>query len=384
MNSVDEHFMRLALRLARQGYGTTSPNPTVGAVLVKQGSIIGQGRTAPVGGPHAEIRALQNARRRGLDARGATLYVTLEPCCTHGRTPPCTDAIVAAGVRRVVVGTTDPNPKHSGKGFTILKRSGIEVFANVLSEDCSKLNEAFNHWIVHRTPFVTVKAAMTLDGKIATASGESKWITGEKARAYGMKLRQGSDAILVGVNTVLADDPSLTVRTRMQNGEWKMAKPIRRIVLDSLARTPLGAKVITDEHAAGTTIVVGEHAPPPRVHALAKRVNVLILGGRKSHKQASERAIDLRHLLRTLGAEDVTSLLVEGGGEVNASFLLGRFAQRVAFFYAPKILGGREGRKAVGGEGVVRLADALELRKVEWRRLGEDLLLTARVPSRDD
>ena len=375
MSSVDEHFMRVALRLARRGYGTTSPNPTVGALLVKNDKIIGRGRTAPVGGPHAEIQALRNAQRRGLSARGATLYVTLEPCCTHGRTPPCTDAIVAAGVRRVVVGATDPNPKHSGKGFTILKRSGLEVFPDMLSEECSKLNEAFNHWIVHRTPFVTVKAAMTLDGKIATANGESKWITGEKARAYGLKLRQGSDAILVGVNTVLADDPSLTVRTRTRNGGWKMGKPIRRIVLDSLARTPLGAKIVTDEQAALTTIVVSEHAPKLRVLALGTRVNVVVVCG-------PERAIDLRWLLRMLGAEDVTSLLVEGGGEVNASFLLGGFAQRVAFFYAPKILGGREARKAVGGEGVVRLADAFELQETEWRSLGRDLLLTALVSNK--
>jgi diaminohydroxyphosphoribosylaminopyrimidine deaminase/5-amino-6-(5-phosphoribosylamino)uracil reductase len=375
MSSVDEHFMRLALRLARRGYGTTSPNPTVGALLVKNGRIIGRGRTAPVGGPHAEIEALRNAQLRGLDARGATLYVTLEPCCTQGRTPPCTNAIVAAGVRRVVVGATDPNPKHSGKGFTILKRHGLKVLVDVLSADCSKLNAAFDHWIVHRTPFVTVKAAMTLDGKIATANGESKWITGEKARAYGMKLRQGCDAILVGVNTILADDPSLTVRTRMKNPGWKMGKPIRRIVLDSLARTPLGAKVVSDEQTELTTIVVSEQATPPRVLALAKRVNVVV---------ASERAIDLRWLLRKLGAEDVTSLLVEGGGEVNASFLLGGLAQRAAFFYAPKILGGREARKAVGGEGVMRLADALELRDVEWRGLGDDLLLTGLMSNRGD
>ena len=235
---LSPQFMRHALRLARRGYGATSPNPMVGAVLVKGGKIIGRGWHRRAGLPHAEIEALRDAQKRGHNPRGATLYVTLEPCCTHGRTPPCTDAIIAAGIKRVVVGATDPNPKHAGKGFKILKRAGTEVITfgkgrarhsvraagwqdrkrrarndvpyQQLSDECVKLNEAFNHWIVHRTPFVTVKAAMTLDGKIATASGESKWITGEKARAHGMKLRLGNDAILVGINTILADDPSLT------------------------------------------------------------------------------------------------------------------------------------------------------------------------------
>ena len=208
----DARFMRVALRLARRGYGATSPNPMVGAVLVQGGRVIGRGWHRRAGGPHAEIEALRDARGRGQAVKGATLYVTLEPCCTHGRTPPCTDAIRAAGISRVVAGAIDPNPRHAGRGFTRLREAGIAVTHGVLAGDCARLNEAFNHWIVRRTPFVTVKAGMTLDGKIATASGESRWITGEKARACGMKLRQGADAILVGINTVLADDPSLTVR----------------------------------------------------------------------------------------------------------------------------------------------------------------------------
>jgi len=365
-------FMRLALRLARHGYGATSPNPLVGAVLVKGGKVIGRGWHRRAGRPHAEIETLRDAQNHGHSPRGATLYVTLEPCCTHGRTPPCTDAIIAAGIKRVVIGATDPNPKHAGKGFKILQRAGIKVIHGVLADECTKLNEAFNHWIVCRMPFVTVKAAMTLDGKIATASGESKWITGEKARAHGMKLRQGSDAILVGVNTILADDPSLTVRTKMEDGRWKMVKPIRRIVLDSLARTPVTAKVVSDELAALTTIVASKRAPKNRVSALAKRVNVIVAPTINSK-------LNLPWLLKKLGAENVTSLLVEGGGEVNASFLLGGLAQRVAFFYAPKILGGRDSRKAVAGDGAKRLADVLQLREVEWCKLGEDLLLRARV-----
>ncbi len=367
----DAQFLRLALRLARRGGGATSPNPMVGAVLVKGGKIIGRGWHRRAGLPHAEIEALRDAQKRGHNPRGAALYVTLEPCCTHGRTPPCTDAIISAGIKKIVVGATDPNPKHSGNAFKILRRAGIKVVHGILAGECAKLNEAFNHWIVYHTPFVTVKAAMTLDGKIATAGGESKWITGEKARAHGMKLRQSSDAILVGINTILADNPSLTVRKQMA-GRWQMAKPIRRIILDSLARTPLDAKVVSDELAMLTTIVVSKNAPKSRVAALMKKVNVIVAPVRKS-------GIDLRWLLKKLGAENVTSLLVEGGGEVNASFLLGGFAQRVVFFYAPKILGGRAARKGVAGEGAKNLSAALQLREVEWRKLGEDLLLTARV-----
>ncbi len=376
----DAHFMRLALRLARRGYGTTSPNPMVGAVLVKGGKVIGRGWHRCAGGPHAEIEALRDAQKRGHNPRGATFYVTLEPCCTHGRTPPCTKAIIAAGIKRVVAGAIDPNPKHVGKGFKILKRAGIEVIHGILADEFAKLNEAFNHWIVHRTPFVTVKAAMTLDGKIATASGESKWITGEKARAYGMQLRQGADAILVGINTILADNPSLTARSqksevRSQNKNQRL----RRIVLDSLGRTPLNARVVSDEFAALTTIVVSNRASKKRAAALKKRVNVLVAPLAESKIKNEKSKIDLAWLLKKLGAENVTSLLVEGGGEVNASFLLGGFAHRIAFFYAPKILGGRDATKAVGGEGVVRLEDAIKLRQAEWRRLGEDLLLTAGV-----
>jgi len=366
---LDAKFMRLALRLARRGYGATSPNPMVGAVLVKGGKIIGRGWHRRAGLPHAEIEALRDAQKRGHTPRDATLYVTLEPCSTHGRTPPCTDAIISAGIKKIVIGAIDPNPKHAGRGFNILEKAKVKVVSGMLAGECAKLNEAFNHWIVHRTPFVTVKAAMTLDGKIATASGESKWITGEKARAFGMKLRAGSDAILVGVNTVLADDPSLTARLRDNHPRR------RRVVLDSRARTPLTAKVVSDEFAALTTIVVGKNAPARRVAALKKRVNVQVA-------PLNQSAINLNWLLETLGAENVTRLLVEGGGEVSASFLLGGLAQRVAFFYAPKILGGRDARKAVAGDGAKQLKDARQLGDVQWRQLGDDLLLTARVGAR--
>ena len=371
-------FMRLAFRLARRGFGATSPNPMVGAVLVKGGKIIGHGWHRRAGLPHAEIEALRDAQKNGHSPRGAIFYVTLEPCCTRGRTPPCTDAIIAAGIKKVVVGTTDPNPKHACKGFKILRSAGIKIVHGILADECTRLNEAFNHWIVHRIPFVTLKAAMTLDGKIATASGESKWITGEKARANGMKLRLGSDAILAGINTILADDPSLTARP----GKNIQNPKLRRIILDSQARTPLTSKVVSDEFAALTTIVVGRNAPKNRVAALAKKVNVIVAPISKSAIRNPQSAINLRWLLKKLGAANVTSLLVEGGGEANASFLLGGFAQRVCFFYTPKILGGRDARKAVAGDGAKSLADALQLSDVEWRRLGDDLLLTATLESK--
>ena len=384
---TDAQFMQLALRLARRGLGATSPNPMVGVVLARGGKILGRGWHRRAGGPHAEIEALRDAQKRGNSTKGATLYVTLEPCCTHGRTPPCTDAIIAAGINRVVIGATDPNPKHAGKGFKILQRAGIEVLAPGSAgapgvNECERLNEVFNHWIVHRTPFVTVKAAMTLDGKIATASGESKWITGEPARAHGMKLRRNSDAILVGINTILADDPGLTVRIsgNVQHSTSNIQHPkLRRIVLDSMGRTPLNSKVVSDENAVLTTIVVSKRAPKNRVAALAGRVNVLVAPAAKSAIGDRRSAIDLKWLLQKLGSEAVTSLLVEGGGEVNASFLLGGFAQRVAFFYAPKILGGRDSRKGVAGDGAQSLGEAIQLREIKWQKLGEDLLLTARV-----
>ncbi|HXF10466.1 MAG TPA: bifunctional diaminohydroxyphosphoribosylaminopyrimidine deaminase/5-amino-6-(5-phosphoribosylamino)uracil reductase RibD, partial [Desulfuromonadaceae bacterium] len=315
-------------------------------------------------------------RRRGYTLRGATLYVTLEPCCTHGRTPPCTSAIIAAGIKRVIAGATDPNPKHAGKGFKILKRAGIHVVHGVLADDCAHLNEAFNHWIVHRTPFVTVKAAMTLDGKIATVNGESKWITGPQARAHGMYLRKGADAILAGINTIIADDPALTVRQKAEGRRRKAEKVIRRIILDPTARIPLTARVLNDELASSTIVVVTKAAPKPRVRALSKKANVIVAPV-KSQTSNLKSQINLRWLLKRLGSENVTSLLVEGGGEANAAFLLGGFAHRIAFFYAPKMIGGRSARKAVGGTGIKDISRVPNLTNPQWKRLGKDLLLTA-------
>lgn len=422
----DAHFMRLALRLARRGYGATSPNPMVGAVLVKGGKVLGRGWHRQAGLPHAEIEAIRDAQSKKQNLKGATLYVTLEPCCTRGRTPPCTEAILAAGIKRVVVAATDPNPEHAGKGFAILKRAGIEVITlddkegrarpsvravsdvaherrarsdapyRKLAEEATRLNETFNHWIVHRTPFMTVKAAMTLDGKIATATGESKWITGEKSRAAGMKLRRGADAILVGVNTVMADDPSLTVRS-VQGSKFKIqsSKMLRRIILDPMGRTPLSAIILNDEFAAWTMIVVSEHAPKKQIDELREKVKTIVapqtksaiansqspLRDRQSKIVNLKSQIDLCWLLKKLGGENITSLLVEGGGETNAQFLEQKLVQRIAFFYAPKILGGRDAPKSVAGKGIERLEEKISLREVEWKKIGEDLFLTARVAS---
>ncbi|MBC8325003.1 MAG: bifunctional diaminohydroxyphosphoribosylaminopyrimidine deaminase/5-amino-6-(5-phosphoribosylamino)uracil reductase RibD [Verrucomicrobia subdivision 3 bacterium] len=358
--------MREALALARKGYALTSPNPMVGAILVKGSVVIGKGWHRRAGGPHAEIAALNNARKHDYNVKGSTLYVTLEPCSTTGKTPPCTEAIIEAGIARVVVAAKDPNPAHSGRAFRVLRRAGIEVVKNILADEATELNAAFNHWIVKGTPLVTVKAAMTLDGKIATEHGESKWITSEAARREAMHLRKGADAILVGIETVLADDPSLTVRGAKNS--------LRRIILDSKARTPVTANVVADEHAALTTVVVAKGAPARRVEALRKRVDVIEAPARKGR-------VDLRWLLKRLGREEVTQLLVEGGGEVNASFIENKLAQRVAFFYAPKVLGGKHARPAVGGKGAANLKQAPKLTNVQWRRLGPDLLLTARVVS---
>jgi diaminohydroxyphosphoribosylaminopyrimidine deaminase/5-amino-6-(5-phosphoribosylamino)uracil reductase len=373
------NYLRLALKLARRGFGSTSPNPMVGAVLVKAGRIIGRGWHRRAGEAHAEIEALRDAELRGHSPRGATLFVTLEPCSTLGRTPPCTEATVAAGIEHVVMGTLDPNPSHRGRAVRILKRAGIAVdllattraadrkrdaAARRLLQELNSLNEPFNHWIVHRTPLVTVKAAMTLDGKLATPAGESKWITGEEARAYAMKLRRGSDAIVVGVNTVLADDPSLTIRSS-RAGSQLQQHGLRRIILDSMARTPLTANVVNDSFAGLTTVVVSRRAPAPRVAALAKRVKVIVAPLAKTRTRTVNPGIDLPWLLRRLGKEEVTCLLVEGGGEVNASFLLGGLAHRVAFFLAPKILGGHRSPKAVGGARAE--SERFKLASGRWR-----------------
>ena len=370
----DRRHMKRALTIARRGQGLVSPNPAVGAVLVRQGNIIGEGWHHGPGQPHAEIEAIRDALRQGTDPKGSTLYVTLEPCSTEGRTPPCTSAIVKHQIKIVHAATEDPNPQHSGSGFALLRNQGVTVRVGLCNDEATQLNLGFNHWIVHQTPLITIKSAMTLDGKIATATGQSKWITGPKARAKVMKMRFQHDAILVGIETLLADDPSLTVRTGKAFERMHPKKELRRFVLDSKARTPLSSQICNDSQAHLTTIVVGNEASSEKIRKLQRKVTVWKL-------RTSQTRISLKALLKRLGRDGITSLMVEGGGEVNAAFIEQRLATRIAFFYAPKILGGVDSRPAVGGRGFNNPETFLRLCNTRWQSLGSDLLLTANIQS---
>ncbi len=365
----DIQWMRRALELAAKGRGHTSPNPMVGAVLVDgNGQLLGEGWHHRAGEAHAEVNAIADAVARGNSIRGATLYVTLEPCSTTGRTGPCVEAILKAGIARVVCAATDPNPAHQGRGLELLRQAGVEVVSGVLSEESRKLNRVFNHWIVKRTPFVTLKSAMSLDGKIATAAGESQWITGEASRRHAMEFRAQVDAILVGVRTVLADDCALTVRLPGYEG-----KRLRRIVLDSQARTPLTAKVVSDARRSLTTIVVSENAPVDRVRVLRQNVEVWQLPA------DAEGRPRISCLLEKLGSESVTHLLVEGGATVADSFLRQGFVHRIHFYYAPRIIGGQKALSSVSGKGVKHLSETPLIQNPEWMPLGDDFLLMADV-----
>jgi diaminohydroxyphosphoribosylaminopyrimidine deaminase/5-amino-6-(5-phosphoribosylamino)uracil reductase len=290
--------------------------------------------------------------------------VTLEPCSTFGRTPPCVEAIIASGIARVVIAAVDPNPKHSGRGIGLLRKAKIKVTTGVSAEEATTLNEVFNHWILTRQPWITLKAALSLDGKIATAAGESKWISSPFSREHAMRLRFESDAILVGINTVLRDNPSLTLRGKKRIPSWKK---IKRIVLDRRAQTPLDSALLSDDHAGSTIIVTTSEAPARKVRALEARARVLEAPLRKG-------SIDLRWLCRALGREEITHILVEGGGETHARFLGRGLGNRLAFFYAPMVIGGRESPRVVAG---LDLHPHIRLRDVVWRKFGPDVFLTA-------
>lgn len=364
MPRTHEYWMRQAISLAKRAQGLTSPNPTVGAIVVLNDKIIGRGYHHAAGQPHAEIEALNHARQLGNSTQNATLYVTLEPCSTHGRTPPCTQAIINHRIRHVVTGAIDPNPQHQGRGITQLQSAGIQVTPNVLEQKCTQLNLAFNHWIIHQTPRVTLKAAMTLDGKIADAHGRSKWITGPLARKYSMQLRLTHDAILVGIETLLADNPSLTIRPQHPN------KKLRRIILDSQARTPASSNIVSQNSDLLTTIVTTRKAPKSRIEQLRKLCTVWIA-------PTPNNRIPLPWLLKKLGQENITSLLVEGGGKIHASFLKSKLAHQIAFFYAPLILGDPNARPAINITPPPSLNHATRLSHPQWKQLGSDLLLTA-------
>lgn len=357
----DEIFMMEALRAAQNAIGRTSPNPMVGAVVVRDGKIIALGWHRQAGTPHAEIHALNMA---GELARGATLYVTLEPCSHYGRTPPCVDAIIKAGIKRVVSAMSDPNPKVAGQGFARLKEAGIDVTIGVLESEARRLNEVFLKWITTGLPFVMLKTAMTLDGKIATSTGESKWITSEAARRRVHEWRNIFDGIIVGIGTVLADNPSLT--TRLEIGS---RNPIR-IIVDSRARTPLNSNIVTDGQAK-TIIAVSEHAPKKNIDALIERGVEIIVAGSGEH-------VDLKLLLKELAAREITSVMVEGGGTVNFSLLKEGLVDKINAFIAPKIFGGRSALTSVEGEGL-KIDQAVELIDIETEMIGADILISGYV-----
>lgn len=364
--------MALALRLAEKGRGFTSPNPMVGAVVVNRGRIVGQGSHRKAGGPHAEVIALSQA---GSRAKGGTLYVTLEPCShLKKRTPPCVPLVVKSGVSRVVIGMVDPNPKVKGRGIARLRRARIDVEVGCREAEAQRLNEAYVHWVRTGRPFTFLKAGMTLDGQIATAAGESRWITGEEARAHAHRLRAGIDAILVGIGTVLRDDPSLTARPVADDTPIPSRQPLR-IVADSQLRIPLRARVLKDHAQSRTLIVTTAAAPLRKVQRLRQQgIDVLTLP-----KQRGE--VNLSALWPRLAQLGITSLLVEGGSEINAAALRAGLVQRILFYTAPLLLGGRDAVGVIGGQSPSRLAQAVPLENLRTQQLGRDILITADLPA---
>ena len=359
-------WMARALRLAARGRGRVSPNPLVGAVVVKNGRAAGTGYHRRYGGDHAEVEALRRAGRR---AQGSTLYVNLEPCCHWGKTPPCLEAIIAAGVRKVVIAHRDPNPIVKGKGIRGLRRAGIETEVGVLAAEARRLNEAYLKRVESGLPFVALKLALSLDGKSATAGGESKYLTGRKARALTHRLRSQHDGVMVGVGTVLADDPRLTVR--LARGR----DPVR-VVVDSRLRTPQRAQVLANG-SPSSVIAAVRGAPPKKAQALKKRgARLLLLAA------DAEGRVSLRPLLRALARLGMNSLLVEGGPTLAGSLLDKGLVDRVYFFLAPCLLGGEQAPGAIGGGGVRRLAQAWRVRDLRVRKLGEDFLFEGDVERR--
>jgi diaminohydroxyphosphoribosylaminopyrimidine deaminase/5-amino-6-(5-phosphoribosylamino)uracil reductase len=357
--------MRRALELAERGRGLTSPNPMVGAVVVTPGGeVAGEGFHLKAGGPHAEVEALRAA---GPRARGATLYVTLEPCSHQGRTAPCARAVIAAGVVRVVAAVADPNPLVAGRGFAELRAAGIDVVIGPCAADAERQNRVFLTAMREQRPHVTLKAGMTLDGRIADLHGTSRWITGEPARRHAHRLRSESDAIVVGIGTVLRDDPELSVRL----GEPWPREPLR-VVLDTSARTPVGARLIQAGQSGRALIAVGAGAPERRV------ADLTAAGATVVSCRTRDGRVDLGALLSELFAREARAVLVEGGGEVHGAFLDAGLVDRVAMFTAPLLIGGRGATPVVGGSGR-ELKNAVRLSGFTVTPLGEDLLLEADV-----
>lgn len=361
--SYDEKYMRLAMQLAGNAIGRTSPNPLVGAVIVKDNRVVGCGWHRKAGTPHAEVHALNQA---GELAQGADVYVTLEPCAHYGKTPPCAKALVEAKVKNVYGGLLDVNPKVAGKGFKILEDAGIHVEYGFLQDELRKQNEVFFKWIEHKKPFIVLKAAMTLDGKIATATGQSKWITNETSRVYGYKLRDIYDGIMVGINTVIEDNPMLTAR--VDGGK----NPIR-IVVDSSLKIDINANVVQDK-SAKTIIATTDKADKDKILKLqAQDVDVIVVDKDENDK------VDIEKLLDILGQQNICSILVEGGATLSGSFVAKKLVDKVYFFIAPKIVGGKKAKTPVAGTGILNLQEALALKDIQIEKLEEDILIIGRV-----
>jgi diaminohydroxyphosphoribosylaminopyrimidine deaminase/5-amino-6-(5-phosphoribosylamino)uracil reductase len=361
----DAYYMKRALVLAEKGRGNTSPNPMVGALIVKNDKIVGQGYHQAAGTAHAEVHAIEDA---GVLARHATLYVTLEPCNHTGRTPPCTEKILAAQISRVVVAMRDPNPSVKGDGIGYLKAQGLSVTVGVLKAAAEKLNEVFMKYIRTRQPFVILKCAATLDGQIATRTGDAKWVTGSEARQYVHELRHAADAILVGVETVKTDDPSLTARLENRTGKDPL-----RIILDTHLSIPEQAKILQLDSRADTMIITGDLSAAADL--LAKKEGLEKGGARVIQAPVKENRIDLKALMALLGDMEISSLLIEGGGRVAASAVSAGIVDKIMFFYAPKILGGSDGVSICSGSGPPFMKDAVPVQNVSLRRFGEDILV---------
>jgi diaminohydroxyphosphoribosylaminopyrimidine deaminase/5-amino-6-(5-phosphoribosylamino)uracil reductase len=361
----DSHFMNMALDLAAKGEGSTSPNPMVGAVVVKDGLVVGSGYHKVAGGPHAEVFALDTA---GSLAKGATLYVTLEPCNHAGRTPPCTRRILESGVGRVVAAMKDPNKNVAGKGAEFLEQNGVPVITGVCEAQAKKLNEAFIKYVCTGRPFVIAKCAATLDGRIATRTGDSRWVTGESAREFVHQLRHKVDAIMVGINTIRNDDPSLTTRLPGMQG----SDPVR-IILDTHLSISTDARVLRQTSAVPTILIAGPKAPARKKRALEK------MGARVLETSLKNELIDMNAMMELLGVMELTSLLIEGGSRVMASAFKHAVVDKVLFFYAPKILGGDDGIPICSGPGAEQMSKCIAVNEMAVHRLGDDVLIEGYV-----
>lgn len=349
----DQFFMKEALKLAKKGMSWTNPNPMVGAVIARDGKIISSGYHKRIGLPHAEIEAFNNAK---INVKGSTLYVNLEPCRHFGRTPPCVDMIIKAGIKRVVCATLDPNPKVKGKGIVMLQRTGVEVLVGLLKEEAELLNETFFTFHKKKRPFVAIKFAASLDGKIATSTGDSKWITNEKARSYARKLRSTCQAILVGKNTILKDNPHLGCRNK------KYKDPIR-IILDSQLSIPLDFQVFRDSNVI---VVTTYKAPQKKINQLQKKgIKVTIFKG---------QTIPVDELLHELAKIKIISVLIEGGSKVVGSFVDKKLINKVYIFHAPILIGGSASKSAIAGEGVKEITEAIKLTNIKYRQLRDNIL----------